>query len=191
MTGTSWGSTLVLPVVPERDHMRGPLNAPVALVEYGDYECPFCAAAHPVVNAVRHQLGDDLQFVYRHFPITTVHPHARQAAEAAEAAGAQHRFWPMHDLLYADNTRLAFHDLLARAEVLGLDLNALEASLHGNVFADRLQEDFISGVRSGVSGTPTFFINGMRYDGPPDSPGLSTAVRRVLSRLDPAPLHLA
>jgi protein-disulfide isomerase len=176
MSVTSWGARLTVPVTPGRDHIRGLVEAPVSLVEYGDFECPFCAEAHTVVEAVRDQMGDEMQFVYRHFPITTAHPHARAAAEASEAAAAQGAFWPMHDLLFQDQRRLALPDLLAKAEALGLDLVRFEADLLGRVYADRVQDDFLSGVRSGVNGTPSFFINGIRHDGPTNFRGLLAAV---------------
>jgi protein-disulfide isomerase len=106
MTITEWEAVLALPVEPARDHIRGPLDAPVSLVEYGDYECPYCGAAYPIVEEILAQMGDTLQFVYRHFPLTTVHPHAEQAAEAAEAARAQRRFWEMHDVLFENQQQL-------------------------------------------------------------------------------------
>jgi protein-disulfide isomerase len=179
---SEWGNELVLPVAPERDHIRGPRGAPVTLVEYGDYECPFCGAAHGVVEAVRAEMGDLLQFAYRHFPLTTVHPHAFAAAEAAEAAGAQGRFWPMHDSLFGDQRHLAAHDLLTRARALGLDIDRFEADLTTGAHAGRVQEDFVSGVRSGVPGTPAFFVNGMRYEGPSDVAGLLAAVQAPFVR---------
>jgi protein-disulfide isomerase len=179
MSISSWETVLVLPVSPERDHIRGPVDAPVTLVEYGDYECPFCAAAHDVVAAVQSEVGDDLRYVFRNFPLTTVHAHAFQAAEAAEAAGAQGAFWPMHDLLFADQERLAIPDLLARARALKLDLARFEDDLAVHRHAPRIQEDFMSGVRSGVSGTPTFFVNGIRHDGGFDYPTLLAAVRKA------------
>src|SRR3954469_11553533 len=122
MTMTSWKSTLVLPVSPERDHIRGPEDAPVTLLEYGDYECPYCGAAHAIVAAVRQAMGDRLRFVFRHFPLTTMHPHAETAAEAAEAAGAQRNFWGMHDMLYENQQQLDVRHLLLYAETLGIDL---------------------------------------------------------------------
>jgi NhaA family Na+:H+ antiporter len=182
MTMTGWGNALALPISPARDHIRGPVDAPVSLVEYGDYECPFCGEAYPVVEAVREAMGDELRFVYRHFPLTTVHPHAWGAAEAAEAAGGQGQFWPMHDLLFADQGHLALADLLARARVLDLDLDRFEADLVGHTYAGKVQEDFVSGVHSGVPGTPTFFINGLRYEGPPDVRNLLTALQQSLAR---------
>jgi protein-disulfide isomerase len=179
---TGWGDVLALPINAGRDHIRGTVDAPVSLLEYGDYECPFCGVAYPVVEAVREEMGDALRFVYRHFPLTTVHPHAWMAAEASEAAGAQRRFWPMHDLLFEDQKHLAVPDLVARARVLGLDEDRFEEELAAHVHADRVQEDFVSGVRSGVPGTPTFFVNGVRYEGPTDVDSLLAAVQMPLVR---------
>jgi protein-disulfide isomerase len=177
MTFTTWDGKLTEPVKPERDHIRGSFNAPATLVEYGDYQCPFCGTAHLVVEAVRETLGNELCFAFRHFPLTTVHPYALGAAEAAEAAGAQGKFWPMHDLLFEDQDHLAPPDLVARARVLGLDIDRFENDLRGDVYHRRVQTDFLSGVRSGVQGTPTFFVNGVRYAGEPDYQSLLAALQ--------------
>ena len=169
---------LVLPVS-ERDHIRGPHDAPATLVEYGDYECPFCAAAHPVVEELRQVMGDDLRFVYRHFPLSNLHPHAAQAAESAEAAGAEGRFWPMHDLLYARQDALEMEDLASRAEMLGLDVMRFVRALETGAYRARVREDFMSGVRSGVNGTPSFYVNGLRHEGAPDVASLLAALRHA------------
>jgi protein-disulfide isomerase len=163
--------------VSERDHVLGPATARVTLVEYGDYECPFCGAAHPILKQVQQVMGDDLRFAYRHFPLSQIHPHAYQAAEAAEAAGAQGRFWEMHDLLFANQDRLGLRDLIGYAGALDLDLERFVTDLRGHAYAGRLREDFLSGVRSGVNGTPTFFVNGMRHDGGYDLEALLEALR--------------
>jgi protein-disulfide isomerase len=163
--------------VGERDHLRGSPTASVTLVEYGDYECPYCGTAHPIVNEVQRVMGDDLLFAFRHFPLTQVHPHAGIAAEAAEAAGAQGRFWEMHDLLFEHQDRLTPPDLLRYAGALGLDLDRFAAELESHVHAPRVREDFLSGIRSGVNGTPTFFINDVRYNGSFELPALLGAVR--------------
>jgi protein-disulfide isomerase len=157
-------SRLVLPVS-ARDHFRGSPDAPVILVEYGDYQCPFCGEAHHVLRNLLAQVGDALTLVYRHFPLTTVHPHAQLAAEAAEAAGAQGQFWEMHDTLFENQQALDADSLLEYAAGLGLHVDAFAEDLTRRKFADRVREDFLSGVRSGVNGTPTFFINGVRHDG--------------------------
>jgi protein-disulfide isomerase len=166
--------------VGERDHVLGPATAPVTLVEYGDYECPFCGAAHATLEQVRRVMGSDLRFVYRHFPLTQIHPHAYQAAEAVEAAGAQGRFWEMHDLLFENQDRLGLRDLIGYAGALDLDLERFVTDLRGHAHAGRLREDFLSGVRSGVNGTPTFFVNGVRHDGGHDPESLLEALRREL-----------
>jgi protein-disulfide isomerase len=158
------GAQLVVPVS-DRDHIKGPATAPVTLVEYGDYECPYCGLAYVVLKEVEQQLGDRVRFVFRHFPLTNAHPHAFRAAEAAEAAGAQGRFWPMHDTLYEHQQALDDRHLFLYAEELGLDPFEFERAMAENTFAERIRADFMGGVRSGVNGTPTFFINGVRHDG--------------------------
>jgi protein-disulfide isomerase len=179
MTVTMWKAVLSLPVSPNRDHIRGPVDAPLTLLEYGDYECPFCAAAHPITNAIRLHMGDQLRFVFRHFPLTTVHPHAEPAAEAAEAAGAQGKFWAMHDTLYENQQRLGATHLLAYAGALGLEIGRFTDELSKRLHARKVREDFMSGVRSGVNGTPCFFINGVRHDGPWDFAVLLAALERA------------
>ena len=136
----------------------------MTLVQYGDYECPYCGEAYPIIKEVQARMGDRLRFVFRNFPITTSHPHADQAAEAAEAAAAQGKFWEMHDLLYENQRRLRGRDLHAYAERLELDVERFDKELAEHVHAERVHEDFMSGVRSGVNGTPTFYINGVRHD---------------------------
>jgi protein-disulfide isomerase len=164
MSRTQWGAELTVPVDVDRDHIQGPADASVTLLEYGDYECPYCGAAYPIVKEVQDRMGDQLRFVFRNFPITTSHPHAEQAAEAAEAAGSQGRFWEMHDTLYENQRRLGDDDLRSYAARIGLDLESFERDVAEHVHAPRVREDFMSGVRSGVNGTPTFYINGVRHD---------------------------
>lgn len=178
---TSVGPRLVIPVS-ERDHIQGPQNAPVTLVEYGDFECPYCAAAHVIVKQVQEKLGDEMRFVFRHFPLTQIHPHAEPAAEAAEAAGAQGSFWQMHDLLYENQPRLTPPDLAAYADDLDLDTRRFVRELETGVHRQRVREDFMSGVRSGVNGTPAFFINGLRYDGSWDILPLVKALESTIGR---------
>ena len=165
MSTTRWGAALTMPVSPERDHIQGPKDAPATLVEYGDYECPYCGAAYPIIKEVQGRMGERLRFVFRNFPITTSHPHAEQAAEAAEAAASQARFWEMHDLLYENQQAMLVEDLRAHASRLSLDVATFERELAEHVHAARVREDFMSGVRSGVNGTPTFYVNGVRHDG--------------------------
>jgi protein-disulfide isomerase len=151
--------------VTDRDHTIGPSNAAVVLVEYGDFECPHCGRAHPIVQGIRRYMGDHLQFVYRHFPLVEAHPHAEPAAEAAEGAGAQGRFWDMHDILFRNQSALEPEDLIAYAARIGVDPNRLARELASRVYARKVRDDFRGGIRSGVNGTPTFFINGFRFDG--------------------------
>jgi protein-disulfide isomerase len=179
MSTSAWDAVLTVPVSEDRDHIQGPADAPVTLVEYGDYECPYCGAAYPIVKEVQARMGERLRFVFRNFPITTSHPHAEQAAEAAEAAASQDRFWQMHDLLYENQRRLSDQDLRAYAEELGLDVGLFEKELAEHVHAARVHEDFMSGVRSGVNGTPTFYINGARYDDSYDLETLLAALERA------------
>jgi protein-disulfide isomerase len=179
MSRTEWGAALTVPVSADRDHIQGPTEAPVTLVEYGDYECPYCGAAYPIVKDVQARLGEKLRFVFRNFPITTSHPHAQQAAEAAEAAASQGRFWEMHDVLYENQKRLRDPDLRDYAEQLGLDLQKFDEDLAEHVHAARVREDFMSGVRSGVNGTPTFYINGSRHDESYEADTLLAALQRA------------
>jgi protein-disulfide isomerase len=148
----------------------------VTLVEYGDFECPHCGRAHPIVKAVLRTLGNDVRFAYRHFPLARVHPHAEHAAEMAEAAGEHGKFWQMHDLLFENQAALEDEDLIAYAGALGIDPEWAAAALADGRFAEKVREDFASGVRSGVNGTPTFFINGTRYDGSWDAASLIEAL---------------
>ncbi len=166
--------------VNDQDHIIGPANAPVTLVEYGDFECPYCGAAYPVVKEVRRQMGDQMRFVWRQFPLTEAHPHAEQAAESSEAAAAQGKFWPMHDLLFEHQDALDFDSLVSYARQLGLDVNRFRNDLETHRFADRVQEQFMSGVRSGVAGTPTFFINGEKYEGAPDVQDMIAALQQTV-----------
>jgi protein-disulfide isomerase len=178
MSETLHQPQLTVPVS-ERDHVLGPATAPVTLVEYGDFECPYCGAAHPSVVQVREALGDELRFAFRDFPLSQIHPHSLQAAEAAEAAGAQGRFWEMHDLLFANQRALELDDLLGYAAALDLDPARFALELEQHTHELRIREDFMSGIRSGVNGTPTFFVNGVRHNGGYDPESLLEAIRAV------------
>jgi len=162
--------------VNETDHVRGPERAPVTLVEYGDFQCPYCGAAYPVIEALLAQRPETVRFAYRHFPLTNVHPYAELAAEASEATGARGRFWSMHHWLFEHQDELDPAGLLVGAESVGLPVDAIQREVMGHVYLDRIQRDFASGVRSGVNGTPTFFINGIRHDGGHSLPDLLHAV---------------
>jgi protein-disulfide isomerase len=155
---------MTLPVGP-RDHARGPDSTPVTLVEYGDFECPHCGAAFPMVKELEARFAGRLRFVYRHFPLTNAHPQAQAAAEASEWAAGQGKFWEMHDALFEQQKDLSLPGLLALADRLGLDRASLARSLEQHTFFARVKEDFLSGIKSGVKGTPTFFINDARHDG--------------------------
>src|SRR6476661_8456817 len=148
-----------------RDHVQGSSSAPVTLVEYGDYQCPYCGMAYPIVKSLQRALGKQLRFVFRNFPLSDSHPYAQHAAEAAEAAGAQGKFWEMHDALYENQEALDDRDLISYGERIGVDTDQLARDLEDGAYEARVREDFRSGVRSGVNGTPTFFVNGRRYDG--------------------------
>jgi Na+/H+ antiporter NhaA len=172
---------LAVPVDPERDHIRGPMDAPVTLVEYGDFECPFCGRAEPVVRELLRDFGD-LRYVWRHLPLNDVHPHTQLAAEAAEAAAEQGSFWEMYDLLLTDQSALTDEDLVARAEQLRLDVERFREDLMHHVGAARIAEDVDGADLSSVTGTPTFFINGRRHYGAYDVETLSRAVRAARAR---------
>ena len=157
---------LEIPVTPERDHVEGAVGAALTLVEYGDYQCPFCGAAYPEVKKVQKELGSELRFVFRNFPLTNMHEHAMNAAETAEAASAQGKFWPMHDFLYEHQATLGDTSVaLGYAKKLGLDTQRFEREIAQHMYQKRVKDDFMGGVRSGVNGTPTFYVNGVRHDG--------------------------
>ena len=173
---------LLTPPVGARDHTLGAANAPVTLVEYGDFECPLCGRAYREVKRVLRELPGKVRFVFRHFPVSEDHPHAEHAAEVAEAAAAQGKFWEMHDLLYQRQGRgaLADTDLLRYARELGIDAGRVQRELDEHVHAARVREDMVSGMQSGVTGTPRFFINGRRHEEPGDAKTLLAALRRAL-----------
>jgi protein-disulfide isomerase len=172
---------LAVPVDPERDHVRGPDRAPVTLVEYGDFECPYCGRAESVVRELLADYGD-LRYVWRHLPLTDVHPHARLAAEAAEAASQQGKFWQMHDQLLDHQDALTAKDLIRYAGELGLDAERFTRDLRNHTGQAKIAADVDSADLSGVSGTPTFFINGKRHHGAYDISTLSEAVRTARTR---------
>ena len=172
---------LARPVDPERDHIRGPQDAPVTLVEYGDFECPYCGQAEPAVRDLLEDFGD-VRYVWRNLPLNDVHPHAQLAAKAAEAAAQQDRFWEMHDALLQHQDALEPRDLMGYAEALGLDLKRFHDDVHAHATAARVADDVDSADLSGVSGTPTFFVNGRRHYGAYDLATLSRAVRAAGAR---------
>jgi protein-disulfide isomerase len=174
-----------------RDHVQGPGDAPLEVVQYGDYECPYCTRAHPVIREMRDELGDRMRFGYRHFPLYRQHPHAQNAAEAAEAAAAQGRFWAMHRQLYDNRSALDRMHLVQHAENLNLDTERFEREIDEEAHRERILADYESGRASGVEGTPALFVNGRRYDGDPDAATadlgdgeLSVVARAYLKKLN-------
>lgn len=172
-------STLTVPVTPH-DHAVGPTTAPVTLLEYGDYECSYCGMAHPVVKQLQQYFGARMRFVFRHFPLSQAHPHAESAAQTAEFAGANGKFWAMHDGLYENQDRLSLPLYFALVDALGLSELKLREALAEGTYAPEVRTDFLSGVRSGVNGTPCFFINGTRHDGSYAFPDLQSAIDLTL-----------
>jgi protein-disulfide isomerase len=168
-------ATLKIPVT-SRDHIQGEADAPVVLVEYGDYECPHCGMAYPIVKRVQAHFGKQLAFVFRNFPLNQAHPHAEMAAEAAEFAAKNGKFWEMHDAIFENQEALGMPLLAELAESLNLHVLNLETALKDREFTAHVKDDFLGGVKSGVNGTPTFFINGKRHDGPFDFDNLVAAI---------------
>ena len=178
-------ATLKVPVGPA-DHSQGAESAGIVLVEYGDYQCPYCGRAYPIVKQVQKHFGTRLRFVFRNFPLKEIHPQAEAAAETAEFAGANGKFWEMHDLLF-ENQRQMNNPLFIRlTEELELPATALGRALDDGEFKKRVKEDFLGGVRSGVNGTPTFFINGRRHDESYDFESLVAAIEQAPHRKEKA-----
>jgi protein-disulfide isomerase len=171
--------TLKVPVSPH-DHAQGPLNAPLILVQYGDYECPYCGMAYPIVKQVQRHFGAKLRFVFRNFPIPEAHPQALSAAQVAEFAAVHAKFWQMHDLLYENQADLGLELYLALAEKLELSVAAMQNALEQGSYRQRIEADVLGGERSGVNGTPTFFINGKRHGASYEYDVLATALNRAL-----------
>ncbi len=172
-------SKLFVPVGPG-DHIQGPDDAAVTLVEYGDYECPYCGEAYSIVKRIQREMGQNLRFVFRNFPLTEVHPHALAAAQGAEAAALQGQFWKMHDLLYENQDTLENSDLIDFARRLRLDMDKFREDFSSDEVENKIQEDVSGGLRSGVNGTPTFFINGVRHDGSYEYEDLLAALQEQL-----------
>ena len=172
-------STLLKIPISQSDHAQGPENAPLVLVKYGDYQCPYCRQAFPIVKRIQKFFKDDLRFVFRNFPLSTAHPNAMDAAAAAEAAALQGKFWEMHDLLYENQENLEKEALLQYGEKLKLDMKKFKKDMEGQAVADKIAADFDGGVRSGVNGTPSFFINGARFDGDWSYDSLLNVLKKV------------
>lgn len=162
------------------DHIRGGAKGQVVLVEYGDYQCPYCRMAHGQVMQLGEHFGDALTYVFRHFPLTEIHPTAELAAETAEFAGAQNRFWDMHDAIHSNQDELSPEFLLDRAQALGFPESSLETALEAGTYQPKVKQDFLGGVRSGVNGTPAFFVNGHRHDGPFDARHLAETIQSAM-----------
>jgi protein-disulfide isomerase len=167
------------PLVSEKDHREGPANAPIEWVEYGDYQCPHCGVAYPIIKHIQKELGKKLKFIFRNFPLSESHPYAFQAAVAAEAAGKQGRFWEMHDMLFENQSALEKTAILRYAKRLGLKEEAFLKDLGDESLAARVESDFESGIRSGVNGTPSFYINRIKYEGDYDEYSLLEALKSV------------
>src|SRR5579862_6508760 len=170
---------MLTPPLSAHDHIQGPADSGLVLLEYGDYECPYCGAAYPVVKELQKRMKGKMAFAFRNFPLANAHPHAELAAEAAEAAAAQGKFWEMHDLLYEHQDALEDEDLVRYARALHLDMTRFVKEMEAGAYLERVRADFSSGVRSGVNGTPTFFINGVRHDGPFDLASLLAAIEEA------------
>ena len=153
------------PAVNNSDHLKGNLNANLEIVEYGDFECPHCAAAHPIIEKIMKEFGRQIKFIFRNFPLSEMHANAREAAKAAEAAGLQGKYWEMHNSIFENQEYLQPNDFVKRAEKLGLDIQKFKMDMQNPIIGDKIDSDFESGIRSGVNGTPSFFINGNKFDG--------------------------
>jgi protein-disulfide isomerase len=174
-------ATSLTPAVGERDHIQGPSSAAVTLVEYGDYQCPFCGDTYPIIKDLQKHFGDQLRFVYRNFPLARLHRYAEGAAEAAEAAGGQGKFWEMHDHLFEHQEALDTDSLVDAAGTLALDTEKFNRELAGRVYAERVRQDIQSGIDSEVGGTPTMFINGVRNDDDDDFETLKTKIEEAIT----------
>lgn len=180
-------ATLSPSIDPAHDHVRGPADTPVTLVEYGDFQCPYCGEAYVVVHELEERFGDELRFVFRHMPLADLHPRAPFAAEAAEAAGAQGRFWEMHDRLFEHQLQLSDAELREHAEAIGVDdADRFDAELRDGVHSPRVEEDYRSGARSGVPSTPRFFVNGVIHLGSASYPELAQAINTELAAARPS-----
>ena len=170
------------PPVSSQDHIEGNPRSPVVLVEYGDFQCPHCGAAYPIVKRIQKKFKSQLAFVFRHFPLTEAHPYAQIAAVAAEAAANQGQFWEMHDLIYENQESLSLETLVLLAQSLKLDMKIFQKDMKNPGLLEKVEADFESGVVSGVNGTPSFYINGLKFNGSYDYETLSEAIEYVISQ---------
>ncbi|MCC2647813.1 MAG: protein-disulfide isomerase [Nitrososphaeraceae archaeon] len=173
---------LTVPVNIGSDHIRGSINAPIVVVEYGDYECPYTGMAYPIVKKIMRHMVDKIYFVFRNFPLNDIHPHAQHAAEAAEAAVAQDKFWEMHDYLFEHQKALDDSHLLEHAQKVGLDIDRFKKEMSGHIYAPLINKSLKNGIDSGVEGTPTFFVNGVRYEDSWDLDTFSNVLKKNLLR---------
>jgi protein-disulfide isomerase len=171
------------PPVGGNDHVQGAATAPLELVEYGDYQCPHCGRAYPIIKRIQTALGQDLKFIFRNFPLSEAHPQAFQAAVATEAAAKQEAFWAMHDIIFENQASLEELPFVEFARTLGLDAERFEKDLDDPVLPEKVDADFASGIRSGVNGTHTFFINGVRYDESWDEKTLLAQLKKILAKI--------
>jgi protein-disulfide isomerase len=172
----------LIPAVHSNDHAFGNSGALLELVEYGDYECPYCARAYPIIKDIQERMGSEMKFVFRNFPLSKVHPHAFLAAVATEAAGLQNKFWEMHDIVFEHYRVLDAENISLLANAIGLDLERFKNDIQQKALADKVEKDFESGLRSGVNRTPTFFINGKKYDGDWDGDQLFDYLKEQLTK---------
>jgi protein-disulfide isomerase len=168
------------PPVSDQDHIKGKMDAPVVLVEYGDFQCPHCGAAHPMIKEIEKKFNDRMAFVFRHFPLSEVHPDAQSAAVAAEAAANQRKFWQMHDLIFENQANLSPNALLRMAETLNLNLKIFQQDIRDPKLFEKVEANFESGIISGVNGTPSFYINGVKYEGPYEFQSLVHAIDHAI-----------
>ena len=170
------------PPVHEQDHIKGKMNAPVVLVEFGDFQCPHCGAAYPMIKEIENKFKDQMAFVFRHFPLSEIHPYAQAAAVASEAAANQGKFWQMHGLIFENQSELGLPMLLELAESLKLDMKAFQKDFKDPKLFAKVEADFESGIVSGVNGTPSFYINGIKYDGAYEMKSLSHEIDQSLKK---------
>lgn len=169
------------PPVSAKDHIQGNLNAVVELVEYGDYQCPYCGQTYPIIKSIQNKFGNDLKFVFRNFPLSETHPNAKLAATSAEAADRQGQFWEMHDILFENQSRLYLSALMEYAKLIGLDVGQFKNDIVKTEVIEKVESDFESGVRSGVNGTPSFFINGKKYNDSWDENSLEDFIKSMIN----------
>jgi len=171
------------PPVSARDHIQGNSDAAIELVEYGDYQCPYCGRAYPIIKLIQQRFGDNLKFVFRNFPLSEIHPQAKKAAVAAEAADKQNKFWQMHDIIFENQQQLHQSALMEYAKLIGLDVEQFKDDLTNDELVKRVEDDLESGLRSGVNGTPGFFINGKKYDDSWDEDSLEAYIKAKITLL--------